>query len=89
MGHPVQFQFGFYSTLRYLSKGHVPCIALSRLRNDAEMPNQCCPMSSVAGMTVITAQTAASLLMPADARNENNFCVSISILKHAESKIEM
>ena len=27
--------------------------------------------------------------MPADARNENNFCVSISILKHAESKIEM
>ena len=46
-------------------------------------------MSSVAGMTVITAQTAASLLMPADARNENNFCVSISILKHAESKIEM
>ena len=45
-------------------------------------------MSSVAGMTVIT-QTAASLLMPADARNENNFCVSISILKHAESKIEM
>ena len=45
-------------------------------------------MSSVAGMTVITAQTAASL-QPADARNENNFCVSISILKHAESKIKM